>query len=118
MKSRRGKVLMLIMPVILLAVLIIVYRQLNINEDKVPGNENTPAVTLTPEPTSALTPTPTHEPTPTPTPSPVPTPTPAPVSGQAGNTSGDKIKYQVFSGTTAISNYQGSEQIDWLLFDH
>lgn len=111
MKSRRGKVLMLIMPVILLAVLIIVYRQLNINEDKVPGNENTPAVTLTPEPTSALTPTPTHEPTPTPTPSPVPTPTPAPVSGQAGNTSGDKIKYQVFSGTTAISNYQGSEQI-------
>lgn len=111
MKSRRGKILMLIAPVILLVILIIVYRNLEMKPGD--GPDNTPVATPTaqPSPTSAPTPTATPTPTPEPTPSPTPTPTPAPVSGQAGNTSGDKIKYQVFSGTTAVSDYQSSDQI-------
>ena len=108
MKSRRGKVLMLIVPVILLVILIIVYRQFNI-ENGSKANNITPVATPTSEPTQM--PTPTLTPTPEPTPSPTPSPTPAPVSEQAGNTSGDKVKYQVFSGTTAVTNYQSTDQI-------
>jgi len=99
---------MLIVPVILLVILIIVYRQFNI-ENGSKANNITPVATPTSEPTQM--PTPTLTPTPEPTPSPTPSPTPAPVSEQAGNTSGDKVKYQVFSGTTAVTNYQSTDQI-------
>lgn len=111
MKSRRGKFLMLIVPVILLVILIILYRQFN----EPAGSENniTPVATPAAETTPVSTPTPTSglTPTPTPSPSPTPTPIPAPVSSQAGNASGDKIKYQVFSGSNAISGYKDTEQI-------
>lgn len=113
MNSRRGKIFMLIMPVILLVILIIVYRQYNINLGSEPNNTPTAAPTSksTPTPVPTSTPTPTPEPTPTPTPTPTPAPTPSPVSGQAGNTSGDKIKYQIFSDTTAVTNYQSPDKI-------
>lgn len=101
---------MLLMPLVLLIVLIIVYRIYQENLPETPNNTETTAAVPTPaassaEPTTA--PTPTPEPTATPTPS----PSPAPVSGDVGNSSGDKIKYQVYSGAEAISNYIGQEQI-------
>lgn len=114
MNSRKGKILMLIMPVILLVVLIIVYREFErAPEERYDNSEPTAVPTVELTPTSLPTVTPTPEPTPTPTPSPTPTPapTPAPVSDKVSSTTGDKIKYQVYSGSKAVSNYQSSDKI-------
>ncbi|HZK28090.1 MAG TPA: PQQ-binding-like beta-propeller repeat protein [Thermoclostridium sp.] len=110
MRNNVKKVLMLIVPLILLVILIVLYRQFKIEER---NDVSTPVVTPTIELT--LTPTPTPEPTPTaaPTPTPTPTPivTPVPIANKAGNISGEKVKYQVFSGTSPVNDYQGQEQI-------
>lgn len=101
---------MLIVPLILLVILIIVYRiyERNLSEQ---GNTETTTQTATQTITPTVTPEPTPEPTATPTPTSTPTPTPAPVSENAGNSSGDKVKYQVYIGSDPVSNYKGKEQI-------
>ncbi|NLY18671.1 MAG: PQQ-binding-like beta-propeller repeat protein [Clostridiaceae bacterium] len=106
MRNNKGKAFMLIVPLILLVVLIIVYR---IYERNLPEQKNTETTIQTIAPTATLEPTP--ESTAAPTPTPTPTPTPAPVADNAGNSSGDKVKYQVYIGTDQISNYKGKEQI-------
>lgn len=117
MRNNKGKVLMLIVPVILLVILIFVYRdyQKNIQGDEEPSGVVTltpsPAATVMPNPEPTLTPTPTPTPLPTPTPSPTPAPTPVPVASNSGNTSGQKIKHQVYSGSEAISGYKGKDPI-------
>jgi len=105
---------MLIVPLILLIVLIIVYR---IYERNLSEQENTESTTQITTHTSnqtitpTATPSPTPEPTATPSPSPTPAPTPSPVADNAGNSSGDKVKYQVYIGSDPVSNYKGKEQI-------
>ncbi|AGC67546.1 pyrrolo-quinoline quinone repeat-containing protein [Thermoclostridium stercorarium subsp. stercorarium DSM 8532] len=89
MRRRREKVLMLIVPVILLIILIILYRQFNKN-----GGTDGSITPFT---------TPTHAPT--------QTPTPAPVAERAGNPSGDKIKYRIYSDTTPLDSYQSADMI-------
>ncbi len=116
MRNSRGRTLMLIVPVILLVVLIFVYREYEKNRD---GDE--PSITLTPTqapvitagPTSEPTPTPSPEPTaiPSPTPTPSPAPSPIPIAGNTGNSSGQKIKHQVYSGTTPVNDYRGKDEI-------
>ncbi len=105
MRTGKGKVFMLIVPVILLVVLIFVYRDYESNLKNNTGDK--PVATSTPAPTE--TPTPTPSPTPTPTPTPVVTP--APVSDRIGNSSRENVRYQVFSGTTPVNEYRGSEEI-------
>lgn len=114
MKNNKGKAFMLIVPLILLIVLIIVYR---IYERNLSEQENTESTTQITTQTSnqtitpTATPEPTPEPTATPSPSPTPAPTPSPVADNAGNSSGDKVKYQVYIGSDPVSNYKGKEQI-------
>jgi len=114
MKNNKGKAFMLIVPLILLIVLIIVYR---IYERNLSEQENTESTTQITTHTSnqtitpTATPSPTPEPTATPSPSPTPAPTPSPVADNAGNSSGDKVKYQVYIGSDPVSNYKGKEQI-------
>lgn len=114
MKNNKGKAFMLIVPLILLIVLIIVYR---IYERNLSEQENTESTTQITTQTSnqtitpTATPSPTPEPTATPSPSPTPAPTPSPVADNAGNSSGDKVKYQVYIGSDPVSNYKGKEQI-------
>lgn len=114
MKNNKGKAFMLIVPLILLIVLIIVYR---IYERNLSEQENTESTTQITTHTSnqtitpTATPSPTPEPTATPFPSPTPAPTPSPVADNAGNSSGDKVKYQVYIGSDPVSNYKGKEQI-------
>jgi len=109
MRTRKGKALMLIMPVLLLAVLIFVYRDYEAlnknNEDTKPTQAPQQPLTITP------TVTPTPSPSPTPSPTPTPAVTPVPMSDSAGNNSGQQVKYQVYSGKTPVNNYSGEEEI-------
>lgn len=113
MRNSSGKVLMLIVPVVLLMVLIFVYREyeMNTRDGDKPRNTDTPKITATVAPTSTPEPTATPSPEPSPTPSPTPAITPSPVAGNAGNSSGEKISRQVYSGSKAISGYNGKDQV-------
>lgn len=114
MRNNRGKAFMLIVPLILLIVLIIVYRIYEKNLPEQGDNIETTAPgvnpTLTPEPTMEPTPEPTATPSPTAA-TPTPAPTPEPVAKNVGNSSGDKVKHQVYINSDPVSDYKSQEQI-------
>ena len=118
MRNSKGNVIMLIVPVILLVVLIFVYREYEKNNRDNDGPAISATITPTPEatptesasiPVSTVTPSPTQIPSPTPVPTSAPSP--VPVASDIGNSSGQKIKHQVYSATTPISDYRGKDEI-------
>lgn len=115
MKNNRGKAFMLIVPLLLLIILIIVYRIYEKNLPEQKGKIETTDLLVTTTVKPALTPVPTVVATPTAAPEPtvaeIPTPTPAPVAGDAGNSSGDKVKYQVYIESDPVGDYKGRKQI-------
>lgn len=118
MRNSKGKVIMLIVPVILLVVLIFVYREYEKNNRDNDGPAISATISPTPEatptesasiPVSTVTPSPTQIPSPTPVPTSAPSP--VPVASDIGNSSGQKIKHQVYSAATPISDYRGKDEI-------
>jgi len=107
MRSGKGKVIMLIIPVVLLVVLIFVYKNYEGNLKE--NSEINTTASPTAIPTGISAPEPTVIPTPTPAPTPVVTP--VPIAGDAGNNSGQSLKYQVYSGTTPVNSYKGKDLI-------
>lgn len=87
MRNSKGRVLMLIIPVILLVVMIFVYREYANNQK----DSNEPSITLSPAPTGMGKEEPTFRPSPvtSPRPSQGPSPTAAPVEGDFGNGNGE-----------------------------